>query len=70
MAGKYIEPMTIGSNIQRRLWELGYTQEDLAKRMDISVRTVSRWINDGTTNLAAVNDIAKALETDAKALLF
>ena len=57
--------------IRQRREEIGLSQEELARRLDVSVQTVGRWERgDGKKGAAfsRLDEIAKALETTADAL--
>ncbi len=61
--------MTIGEKIKQLRISRGMTQEDLAAKTDLSVRTIQRIENDEVDpRLYTLNLIANALEVDLEAL--
>lgn len=60
-----------GKKLKRLIKESNYcTQEKFAEAAGKDVRTVRRWIRDGINTIDCINEVAKALDVDVKALLF
>ena len=61
----------VGANLKRLIKESEYhTQEAFAEACYTDARVVRRWIKDGIKNIDTINQVAKALDVDVKALLF
>lgn len=61
--------MKIGDNIQRLRYRAGYTQRELAKRLNVHGMTVHRWENGAMPHPSKVRPLAKALGVSVDELL-
>ncbi len=59
---------TLAENIQRLRKAAGITQDELGKKVGVSMQAVSRWENGGLPDAELLPDIASALQTSIDAL--
>ena len=61
---------TLGSRISRLRKEKGLTQEDLAKKFNISVQAISKWENDNSSpDISILVELSNTLGVDVNYLL-
>lgn len=62
--------MEIGTNIEKRMKQLGINMSELARRLGVTPQAVRKWIKaGGNPNSSRWNQIAEALETTVEALM-
>ena len=62
--------MDLGANIKKARKQAGLTQAELAKRMEIQQRDISRWeSNDRSPSVASFGKLCKAMGASADELL-
>ena len=61
----------IGANIKRLIKQSKFsTQREFAAACKKDTKTVNRWVKNGVDSIETLNNIAKLLEKDVKAILF
>ena len=61
----------VGNNLKRLIKESEYrTQERFTEAIWVDPRTVGRWVQGGVDDIKSINDIARVLDVDVRALLF
>lgn len=64
MAQEKLLSKVIGNNVKKLIKERNYTQEYFAYSFGAELRTVSRWLNNGISDIDTLQAIADFLEVD------